>query len=313
MPRLPPGGCVNLHRLHLFRTVVEKGSFSLACRDLFISQPALSVQVKRLEEDLGLQLLRRTRTGVAPTPAGQELYGLALGIFQQIGSAERRLDALRSGEAGSLAIGTSHTGALYFLTDAVKAFSQDNPAVAFNIMVETVPQVYEAIQRGAIDVALQWGPGVPTGLAATELFRDPFGIVASAQHPCAASGAISREAFAKAPLFILGYGIGEPSFIEVRLAQSEVQAGRITPLPSIDAVKRLVEANLGLGILSRTSVERELGTGLLSWLEMSGFALERPLLLVTNERATSSLLDRFVAFTLEFARVRRPPALSRSP
>src|SRR5262245_37214161 len=157
---------MNLHRLQLFRTVVEKGSFSLACRELFISQPALSVQVKRLEDDLGLKLLRRTRTGVAPTPAGQELYGLAQAIFEQIDSAERRLAVLRSGEAGSLSIGTSHTGALYFLTDLVKAFSQDSPGVTFTITVETVPQVYEAVQRGTIDVALQWGPAVPSGLAA---------------------------------------------------------------------------------------------------------------------------------------------------
>ena len=297
---------MNLHRLELFRTVVEKGSFSLACRELFISQPALSVQVKRLEDDLGLKLLRRTRSGVAPTPAGQELYSLARAIFEQIDLAERRLQVLRSGEAGSLAIGTSHTGALYFLTDVVKAFSQDNPTVAFQIMVDTVPQVYEAIQRGTIDVALQWGPGAPAGLAGVELFRDPFGIVASAQHPCAASGTISREAFVEAPLFILGYGVGEPSFVEVRLVRDEVQPSRITHLPSIDAVKRLVEANLGLGVLSRTSVERELATGILTWLEMPGFALERPLLLVTNERASSSLLDRFVAFTLQFARGRRP-------
>jgi len=299
---------VNLHRLQLFRTVVEKGSFSLACRELFISQPALSVQVKRLEDDLGLKLLRRTRSGVAPTPAGQELYGLALTIFEQLDRAERRLEALRSGEAGSLAIGTSHTGSLYFLTDVVKAFSQENPTVGFNIMVDTVPQVYEAIQRGTIDVALQWGPGAPAGLTAVELFREPFGIVASAQHPCAASGAISRQAFLEAPLFILGYGIGEPSFIEVHLLQDALQPGRITRLPSIDAVKRLVEANLGLGVLSRTSVERELATGILAWLEMPGFALERPLLLVINERGASRLLDRFVAFTQQFARARRPPS-----
>ncbi|HEY7060169.1 MAG TPA: LysR family transcriptional regulator [Chloroflexota bacterium] len=297
---------MNLHRLQLFRTVVEKGSFSLACRELFISQPALSVQVKRLEDDLGLKLLRRTRSGVAPTPAGQELYGLALGIFEQIALAERRLEALRSGGAGSLAVGTSHTGSLYFLTDAVKAFSQENPAIAFNIMLDTVPQVYQAIQRGTIDVALQWGPGAPAGLVAVELFREPFGVVASPQHPCAAGDAISRETFVEAPLFILGYGVGEPSFIEVRLLQEELQPRHITHLPSIDAVKRLVEANLGLGVLSRTSVERELASGSLTWLALSGFALERPLLLVTNERASSRLVDRFVAFTVQFARARRP-------
>lgn len=298
---------MNLHRLELFRTVIEKGSFSLASRELFISQPALSVQVKRLEDDLGLKLLRRTRTGVVPTPAGQELYGLALAIFERIEAAERRLEILRSGDAGSLAIGTSHTSAWYFLADVVPAFTQENPKVSFTFMVEAVPRVYEAIQRGSVDVALQWGPALPSQLTGVELFREPFGVVVSAQHPRAVLGAITPEEFVAANLIILGYGVGEPSWVEIQLIENNLLPARVTRLPSIDAVKRLVEANLGLSILSRTAVERELAGGRLAWLEMTGFAMARPLLLVTNERARFRLLDRFVEFTCAFANARSRP------
>ena len=304
---------MNLHQLRLFLTVVERGSFSQASRELHISQSALSVQVKRLETDLGLKLLQRAYTGVVPTAAGQEVYELSQGIFEQIGATERRIQILRSGDAGSLQLGTSHTSSLYFLTDVVKAFAQSAPQVSISITVDSVRRLYEAVQRGSLDVALQWGPGVPKGLTAVELLQEPFTVVASAQHPCAAQGTISREEFLAAPFVIFGYERGVLSAIEALLIERELLPQRITHLPSIDGVKRLVEANLGLTVLSLMSVERELAAKQLVPLSVPGLTLERPLLLVTHERVRSPALVRFSRFTQQFARARRSGFQSQAP
>jgi DNA-binding transcriptional LysR family regulator len=300
---------VNLHQLRLFCAVVERGSFSLASRELFVSQPALSIQIKRLERSLGLRLLRRSRGGAVPTPAGQELYTIARAILEQVETAERRLRALRTGEAGTLAIGVSHTGALYFLTDAVKAFAQVHPAVRVNIEVATAPTLFDKLQRGSLDAGLEWGPVIPASLEAVELWIERFGIIASPQHECTHVGRITQEQFLRSSFITLQYGLGALSFIEMWLLEHNLLPASITRLPSIDAVKRLVEANLGLTILSHLSVERELEAGHLTWLEMEGFRMERPIVLLTRKQDPSQLLAQFVAFTREFARTRmtRPP------
>ena len=90
---------VNLHQLELFCAILEKGSFSLAARELYLSQPALGVQMKRLEESLGVPLLRRSRGGVQPIPAGAELYASAHRAMEQLRAAEHRLAAIREGAA----------------------------------------------------------------------------------------------------------------------------------------------------------------------------------------------------------------------
>lgn len=298
------GPPMNLHQLRLFCAVVERGSFSLASRELFVSQPALSIQIKRLEQSLGLRLLRRSRGGVVLTPAGQELYTVARALLEQVATAERRLRALRTGEAGTLAIGVSHTGALYFLTDVVKAFAHEQPAVHVNIEVATAPTLFDRLQRGSLDVGLEWGPVLPTSLETVELWTERFGIIASPQHEGAGAGWITREQFIQTPFITLQYGLGTPSFIEIWLLEHNLLPASITRLPSIDAVKRLVEANLGLTILSYLSVERELAAGHLAWLGMEGFRMERPIVLLTRKPDPSPLVARFVTFAREFARTR---------
>ena len=169
------------------------------------------------------------------------------------------------------------------------------------IEVATAPTIFERLQRGSLDAGLEWGPVLPTSLEAMELWVERFGVIASAQYASAGDGRITREQFLQTPFITLQYGLGAPSFIEIWLLEHNLLPSSVTRLPSIDAVKRLVEANLGLTVLSHLSVERELNTGYLAWLEMDGFGMARPLALLTRKQDRSPLLARFVAFVREYA------------
>jgi DNA-binding transcriptional LysR family regulator len=287
---------MNLHQLHLFREVVDRGSLSLASRELSLSQPALSIQIKRLERSLGLQLLQRTRSGAIPTPAGRELYAAASALLDQAQATERRLQALRDGEAGLLAIGVSHTAALYVLTRLVEEFSGAYPLVQVDIEIEGEARLFARLQSGSLDTVLDWGPAVPAGLEGAPLFTERFGVIAPARHPRAAAGTLSRDEFLAAPLLMLQHRPGVPSYMDAWLAELGLLPPKVKRLPSIDAVKRLVEANLGLAILSRTAVDREIQAGHLVWLDLEGLGLERPLVLFTRPRHTAPLTARFLAF-----------------
>ncbi len=295
---------MNLHRLQLFCVVVERGSFSLASRELFISQPAPSIQIKRLEESLGLELLQRSRNGVAPTPAGKELYAAASGLLEQAEATERRLRAMRAGEAGSLVVGVSPTGALYFVADLVAEFTQQFPLIAVDIEVERQQRLVSRLQGGSLDAMVSWGPTVPAELDGTLLLNERFGIMASARHPRAAAGMLTREEYLAAPHFMLQHGEGAPSFMELWLLEHDLLPPAVKRLPSIDAIKRMVEANLGLTILSHTTAEREVEMGRLVLLRMEGFTLERPLMLFTNKRHHAPVAKQFGRFARAFAATR---------
>ncbi|MHB8618197.1 MAG: LysR family transcriptional regulator, partial [Chloroflexota bacterium] len=220
--------------------VVENGSFLQASRDLFISQPALSLQVKRLEQALGLELLVRSPKGVSPTPAGRELYNSGRLILEQTGAVERRLSRFRSGEGGSLAVGVSHTGALYFVTDLLTAVATFLPGVEVMIEVETPARMFDRILSGSLDAGLEWGPLIPSRLEGTTLFDDQFGIVASPSRYRDRSPTVTRDEFQDGPYITLQIREGT-GYLDVWLLEHGLRPRTTTRLPSMDALKRLVE------------------------------------------------------------------------
>jgi DNA-binding transcriptional LysR family regulator len=301
---------LNLHQLRLFCKVVERGSFSLASRELLLSQPALSIQVKRLERSLGLQLLLRTRGGAVLTPAGRELYSTASALLGQAQITERRLQALRAGKAGTLTIGVSHTAALYILTQLVEAFGGAHPLVQLDIDVEDELRLLPRLRTGSLDAVLDWGPSSTVDLQTTLLFSERFGVVASARHPQAAVGAINRDELLATPLIMLQHAPDAPLYMDVWLAEHGLLPTTVKRMPSIDAIKRLVEANLGLTVLSRSAVAREIQAGYLVWLDVEGLVLERPLVLLTRRQRLAPLTAQFLAFARHAAptlTVERPP------
>ncbi len=293
---------MNLHQLELFCAVADAGSFARASRELFISQPALSVQIKRLESSLGVDLLRRSRTGVTLTGAGADLYSAAQGVLQQVQAAERRLQSLRDGEAGLLNVGVDHSGALYFAASMVKEFRKRYPAIRVNVQVQDLRRSLEQVSVGTLDAEVSWEQELlPADLETIFLREVDFGIVCAPEHPCARAGRMTAQEFAQTPFISMNPGLALLSIEEMWMLEHHVVPTTVSHQSSIDAAKRLVEANLGIAILSRLAVERELKAGTLVWLRMEGFALRRQLLLVTNRRAQPPIVQQLVAFAREFS------------
>lgn len=295
---------MNLHQLELFCAVVEAGSFARAARDVMISQPALSLQIKRLELDLEAELLHRGRSGVVLTPSGIELYENARAMLQHAEAAKRRIKSIRDGEAGSLEIGVGHNGILYFVTEMVKAMAHQMPQIQVGIEVLHPTRSEEKLITGVLDAAFTWDHPLPPELKSTVLMDVSFGVICSPENPCAARGVMTREEFIQSTYITIPRVISVVSIPEVQAWLGDSAAGTpkiLADQPSIDAVKRLVEANLGVAILSRISVERELAAGTLSWLEMDCYHPTRKLSIVTNRRYQNALLGQLQKFALEFA------------
>jgi DNA-binding transcriptional LysR family regulator len=281
--------------------VAEAGSIARASRNLFISQPALSVQIKRLERDLGIELLQRSRAGVSLTQTGENVYAVARGVLQQTEAAERRLNELRSGVTSPVNVATSNSGALYFLVDAIRAFRNESPSISVNILVQGPQQNVEQMSLGLLDFEIAWERSLPEALVFTPLLEVDFGIIASPDHHVAEPGRISTLEFSQTPFISMHPGLAVPSIEETWMREHRMQPRALTRQMSIDAVKRLVEADLGIAILSRLAVRRELSAGTLVWLGMEGFELHRRVLLVRSPKPPSGSASEFMTYIKAYA------------
>src|SRR5712692_383410 len=291
---------LNLHQLQLFRVVADRGSLSLASRELAMRQPSLSIQMRRLEESFGLVLLRRSGRGVALTPAGKEVYGLAVHLLDQTDAAERRIEALRAGRAGSLRVGASHTGTMYFLVELVDGFSTAHPETQVDIEVGQMAKLLPKLHLGALDAVLNWGPK-PPALTATTLFEDRFVVMCSPQHPAGKRGSLTADEFRQGPFIAPDDGVQTPSWMDLWLFQHDLFPEAVQRLPSVDAVKRFVEAGRGLTIMSMTSAKREVDAGVLVTVALKNFPLTRPMLLLTRPGEQLALTEHFRRFAQAFA------------
>ena len=292
---------MNFHQIKLFCAVVDMGSFALASERLHITQPALSIQVRRLEKSLGAELLKRTKKGHVLTEAGKAVYDSAKGIFERQEGLSRKLEEIRSGERGTLVVAVSPSGVLYFASSLIRAFKRRFPAAQIIPRVGKREEVLDLIAQGVVDLGFEWGPVDHARLIPTALIQVRFLVVMSPEHPFAAGRDVAVKDFMREPFVDLDHGPGTPSFVEESLLKAGIRPKTVARMPSIDAVKRVIEANLGIGVLSELSIEREVRWGLLRPLPLQGFPLTRDLVVVSPKGGPTSLAARsFLEFAADY-------------
>lgn len=257
--------------------MVEQGSFTQASQLLYISQPAISIQIKRMESALGTQLLQSTRDGVVLTEAGRILYESARVMLEHERLAERRIADLKTGTGGSLAIGVTPSGAFYEVSRALKSFRGRYPGVEISLQVDLVEMILSRLQAGTLDVAIDWEPVPEPDFDVMTLAKVDFGVTIAADHPLARGEYLTVDEFSSVPYLSLVSGMGKYNYVESLLFRAEIITSVAMRLPSIDALKRVVEAGLGVTMVSPFSVKREVEAGYLRFLPLNGFHLNRGL------------------------------------
>lgn len=252
---------MRLHQLELFCRVVERGSFARAAEDLFITPGALRIQVKRLESDVGLTLLQRVPGGMAPTEVGREVYVMGRSLLDLQHTFGQRITGLRRGTTGAVRIGVTNTAPLYYVAEVLREFVPTHPQVSVTVDMDKREPMLDALARGSLDLAVDWEPIARAGVVTEPLFEEPWVIVAAPQHPLATLPAVSREQLAEAPFLSLQLSPLMLPYDELALNAVGVRPNVAVRLPFIDAVKRLVEAGLGIALIGRQAVELEIAAG----------------------------------------------------
>ncbi len=309
---------LELRQLQIIEAIARLGSVTRAADELGLTQPAVSMQLKQIEERIGLPLLRRRGRLYEATETGEEIVRAARQVAQTLSDLDDALQRLRGLERGQLRLGVVST-ANYFLPDYLVAFRRRHPGLTVTLHVANRDQIVQALQDTLIEIAIIGRPPDSTELFATRLMDNPLVVIASPDHPLASeqagtSEAITLDCLARHPFVMREPGSGTRAAFERVLAASGVRVQQACVLASNEAVKQAVQAGLGLAVISAQTVEMEVQLGRLVTLNVQGFPILRQWFVVHRaHRQLSPSARAFRELLREFrAPTQSPPKHPRS-
>ena len=295
-------------RLKVFRTVAEKLNFTNAAEALFLTQPAVTLQIKTLEEDLGVKLFDRAGGKVKLTEAGEILLGYAARITDLYNEAEIAVGALTGEERGKLLIGASTTIAQYVLPALLGEFISYHPRVELSMIGANTKNIVNALDEKRITLGLIEGPVGRNDLKTARFIEDEIVAVIAADHKSATAknSKITLKQVVEIPQIWREQGSGTRRVVEDAFKKAKLKLRDFNiamELDSTEAIKSAVEAKLGIGFVSRWALSREIELGSLKIVTIEKLQIKRQFNFVYPR---TPQLERTAETFLRFALRRRP-------
>lgn len=269
---------LNFHQLHIFFTVSDKGSFSGAAQALHMTQPAVTMQVQSLEEYFGAKLFSRTTKKIELTEAGRALLPFAKRSIELMRETETGMSRFTHMLEGRLHLGASLTIGEYILPRLLGPFGREFPHISVSMKVMNTSQIVEEIMQHQLTFGLVEAPVDHPDLQLDAVLSDELKLVIPAGHELAKVEAVTLEDALRYPFVLREMGSGTRRVMEEELMRRgrDPSAMKILmELGSTGAVKSAVEANLGLSILSQSSIKHELALGVLVSRSIEGIRFTR--------------------------------------
>jgi len=266
-------------QLASFLEVSRLRSFSRAAEKLFRTQPAISAQVRLLEQECGEKLFDRSGKKVRLTPAGETLQGYAERLLALQKEALQAIAELNQTPRGKLSIGANEATCLYVLPKTFARFKQLYPLVQISIYRNFSHKILQKVQEGQVEVGIVTLPHTGTGMEVIRVFRDEVQVVTPKNHPLAKSRTVTVEQVSHYPLILPKTGhtrvVIDRLFREYR---DHVQISM--ELASVEMIKKFVGAGLGISRINPTYCQPEVAAGVLKLIPLDGEKLHRELGLI---------------------------------
>lgn len=244
---------LNLNHLHTFSLVIAHGSFSAAAERLHLTQPAVSLHVRQLEDQLNLQLIERVGKRLKPTSAGHTLLEHITRIDAVVEDALQDLAGHASGVAGKIAIGTGATACIHLLPPMLQALRRSFPELDVRVSTGNTDGILKAVEENRLDLALVTLPASGRSLHITPLLEDGFvAIFAKGQQTPPAC--LTPEHLSALPLVVFEEGSSTRLLINEWFLRAGIRVRPVMALGSIEAIKEMVAAGLGYSIVPRMAV-----------------------------------------------------------
>jgi DNA-binding transcriptional LysR family regulator len=244
---------LNLDHLRTFACVIDVGSFSAAAGRLGLSQPAVSLQLKQLERRLGIRLIERVGRRATPTAAGEELLSHARRIDATVANAFEAMARYAQGTVGRVRIGTGATACIYFLPPVLRQLRARFPSLDIVVSTGNTPDVLKAIEANAIDVGLVTLPSPGRMFDIKPVIADEF-VVVSAIDGGRLPRRITPSDLANLPVVLYESGAHARLLIDQWALRAGHSLKPVMELGSVEAIKELVGAGLGCGVVPRMAI-----------------------------------------------------------
>jgi molybdate transport repressor ModE-like protein len=297
---------LTLRQLEILEAVARCGSFSGASKELHLTQPAVSMQIKQLEETLGLPLFEHIGKRIELTEAGQDTLRSSQAVERELANLEQALADLQGLKGGTLTVSAASTASV-FAARLMALFRALHPDVQLSLNVVNRETLLRQLSDNSIDLALMGTPPQGLHLAAQPFMDNPLVIIAATTHPLADVKQIPLARLLEEPVVGREQGSGTRSALEKFVAEQGLSFKAAMEMNKNEAIKQAVEAGLGVGVVSLHTVQAELASGQLCVLDVEGFPLKRQWYLVQREgKRLSPAAQAFVRLVLnEAARVAR--------
>ncbi|MGA8864833.1 MAG: LysR family transcriptional regulator [Gallionella sp.] len=282
---------LTLRQLQVFESAATHLNFSHTAKQLYLSQPAVSMQIKQLEENIGLPLFEQMGKKLFLTEAGRELFQYSRNITQQLAEMESVFDEMKGLGHGKLTLSVVNT-ANYFTPQLLARFCQQHPDINVILQVANRDAVLKQLADNSTDLAILGQPPDGLDITAESFLDNPLVVIAAPGHPLAKLKRVKFARLAEETFLSREQGSGTRSAMERVFEQHHIQPHISMEMETNEAIKQAVQAGMGLGILSLHSIELELETGRLAMLNVEHFPLPRLWFVAhrSNKRLTSAAL-----------------------
>ena len=266
-------------RLKVFRVVAAHLNFSRAAEELLLTQPAVTQQIKALENEYGTPLFDRTGGHIVLTPSGKVLLPYALKLKEISDEASAAVAGAAGRLGGQLAVGASQTIGQYLLPALLAEFLRENPRITVSARSGNTDEIITALSQHAIEIALIEGPAGRKDVHTEPFMEDHMVLVVPASHEWADVD-VDAAALKGAPLLVREFGSGSRRVVERALGKAGVQRKDMNIRMELDSTEGLlsgVEAGLGIAFVSRWAVRNQIALGTLKIARVRGVNLSRML------------------------------------
>ncbi len=253
-------------RLQVFYTVARLLSFTKAAEALHMTQPAVTFQVRQLEDHFNTRLFDRVHNRVTLTEAGRQAFGYAEKIFELYNEMENAVKELTGDLSGSLTIGASTTIAEYMLPDLLRGFKAEFPELNLKLKVSNSDGIVTMVENSTIDLGVVEAPVSNKNLIVEPCRVDQLVVVVAPEHRFAERETLEMKELSGEPFICREEGSGTRDVIMDYLARQSLQPGALNvcmELGSPESIKGAVEAGMGVSILSKATLGKELALGTL--------------------------------------------------
>jgi DNA-binding transcriptional LysR family regulator len=290
---------ITIRQMRVFSAVARNLSFTRAAEELHLTQPAISQQVRLLEEEVGMPLFEQIGRRIRLAPAGTELLRYATQITELLREAGETLAAMQGLKRGELKLGAVST-AKYFAPTLLSAFTPAYPEVTIKFTVGNREEIVRLLGANDLDLVIMGRPPRELDTTAEPFARHPLVIIASPDHPLARRRRIPLKSLARESFIIREQGSGTRASMEHVFRERAVTFRAAMEVSSNETIKQAVMAGMGLSFISSHTIGLEVGTGKLAILDVVGLPIVRDWYVIhLREKILSPIASAFRAYLLE--------------